>query len=266
MSDDDKPKVSTSDGRDVTLGGHKGGGFQKPRVTDASRISVDPGEISTMQRGYETRIARQSEALGRMSSLLSQRTDDVLEHMRRADELAAVVAEGGLGVLAPETDDVLASLARLVPAQWGDAVAGQEADFLSRYIEYCNIHLANIREVIKPEMAKRGLSGNAGLADAIDKILNQMTRELNQARQDASRNADVANQALKARSSDNVIQVDDQNPPWATSNEGVSFTAPVDLDRSAGIPVPVAIGEDRETLAWDGAAQLGDGDRPGNSF
>lgn len=53
-------------------------------------MKVDPAKVQEMQRGYELRLARQRDALDRMARLLEERTNDVAEHMRRANDACAV--------------------------------------------------------------------------------------------------------------------------------------------------------------------------------
>lgn len=221
-------------------------GFQKRQLVETATIAVNPNEIQAMTQGYETRIARQVEALGRMADLLEQRTQDVAEHMRRANEMAATVAEGNLGAM---------------PTEPTELPLGQQIDRLQEYFdtqEYLTEVAATKLGLVLADGSKLIEMARAIVLRFVS-LLDESHRNLAQAVTDAKNNARIANQSMKA-SQPNVGDISDETPPW----QQTSFTAPAEIERTAGLPVAIDVAPDRETLSWPGMNDLED--RPGNSF
>lgn len=273
--------------------GQGGKGFQKRQLVSAQQVAVDPEDISKMQQGYETRIARQKEALDRMTDLLEQRTEDVAEHMRRANDMAALVVQGGLGMQKTTVDDdEVDGLLKLIPEGWdwyGEDDTARDA--LAKYIKWCTDeaehqkakqeavvgHYNDAQEVwtyLRPFLEARNVSG-ATLLEVVTGLVTQLQRDLARAERDARANATAANAALKANAqltAEHVgdIGADAEIPPDMRGEGQQAFTAPVEINRLAGVPTPLEVSRDadRETLSWDGMGDLAgtDDERPGRAF
>lgn len=256
-----------------------GVGFQKRQIVESPQIAVNPDDIAAMQRRYETRIARQAEALTRMADLLDDRTNDALEHMKRANEMAAQVVEGELGVIPTSVPDGdVDELLRMAVEDWdGYNEEDTPRDILATYIRYAQDVARESRKIgdlIRPIAQTLGVNlrdksncARSGV-DIVSDVLRMLQRDLAQARADAQRNADAANAAIKAQYAGDIGD-DAEVPPWQRGDQQ-SFTAPVEIDRVAGIPMPVQVqpDADREILSWSGSEDLGpdNEDRPGRSF
>lgn len=214
--------------------GHQG--FSKPR---ANRMEVNTDEVAAMQRGYETRIARQKAALDRVMSMLQQRTEDVAEHMRRADAMARYRDEAES--LAEETDgeefrildrpDMLKDIAYLFQLIPKDYDLYNEDDTKTTIIHGYIVFLQDTVHGLKRKV-------------------EEITRDLRQARTDASNNAKVANVNAKAA----AVNISDQDPPWIDPNDKQSFSAQADHTASSVWNTDDNPDGDHEVLEWPGAA------------
>lgn len=269
----------------------KGKGFQKRQLVEGQQIAVDPQDIARMQEGYETRIARQKEALDRMTALLEQRTQDVGDHMRRANDMASMVLEGQLGAHQTQVSDLdVDELLKMIPEDW-DFYNEDDTPrtILAAYLRHCNrdqrdrggkyeeamaSHAENTQtwDYIRPLMQTMGVAGYA-LPVVVQGVIEQLQRDLANARRDAQLNAERVNDELRKNAqvaAEHVgdIGADAEIPPDMREG-GQSYVAPVNIQRDAGIPQPLEVqaDADREVLSWDGMGDLTEGDiRPGKSF
>lgn len=74
-----------------------GKGFSKRQLPN--KMEVDANSIQEMQRGYEIRLARQRDSINRLVGLLEERTAEVAEFMRRANDAASRIDESDQGPL-----------------------------------------------------------------------------------------------------------------------------------------------------------------------
>lgn len=271
-----------------------GGKFQKPR---ALKMEVSTDEIQKMQEGYEVRIARQGEAIGRLTRLLDERTADVKDHMDRANGWAAEVQDGIAPALTSWakdaarfteelTTDDLDELLRLIPPDW-DLYNEDDTPrtILAAYIRHCTEDAEHCRakqrmlvdnyQVPMDDLARvLGADGmpyiakGLTIAQAAVHVINDLRRDLLNAQRDARANAGVANSALAAI---HVGDISDVNPPdMGGPPASPSFVAPVVLEPTAQVPPPIEVSADgtREVLSWTGAEELmrRDEQRPGNGF
>jgi hypothetical protein len=271
------------------------GKFAKPR---ANTVVVDASAIQDMQRGYETRIARQAEAITRLLRTLEERTNDVHDHMTRANEAAAkVLQDAPAPALTAWANDAqrftgelseadLDELMKLIPPDW-DLYNEDDTPrtILTGYINWCTSQVSDARDKQRllvtnyqdPMMDLiRGL-GQEGLpyiakgmngAEAALAVIQQIKRELATAAYDARANAEIANSAIRAQHAAQTVEIGeigDETPPWEEPGPE-AFVASVSVEPTAAIPEPIEVGADREVLSWDGAAQLmrHDEQRPGS--
>lgn len=261
-----------------------GQGFQKRQLVDTPQIAVNPDDIAAMQRGYEIRLARQRDALTRMGERLEMLTGQVAEEMRKANEAAAKVREDDQGPLFSYkiTDGDVEELLKLIPPDW-DLYNEDDTPrtIIAGYVKHCRTEAehqkskqsalvkyydewTDILRYTSPLADRLGVNAES-LLDTVKGIIAALDNALAQATTDARHNAKQANAVMKA-TQPNVGDIGDDTPPWE-EGKPQAFVAPVELDRSAGVPQPLEVGEDRETLTWDGASSLMPGEqRPGNSF
>lgn len=219
-----------------------------------NRLQVDPNEVRAMQQGYETRIARQKEAIDRLVLLLEQRTQDVTDHMERANSAAAwhgpygAVEESRIvdrpALLSSEdVDPQLLDLLKVVPKEYDLYNEDDTAvTIIIGYIRHLERSNEGFQRKLNEEKDKRAELGAQ---------LDQMERELRTAQADAQRNAKLANERIA--NSDNV------DPPWmeqaGIKPEPQSFTQGADHTASS-VWSEDPDGGDHEVLDWGGAKDL----------
>lgn len=273
------------------------GGFR--RQTPAMRVdalAAPPEAIQEMQRGYETRIARQSEAITRLVGLLQDRTEDVAEHMRRANEAAAIVVEDTPPLYATVTAEGgdaepfvidLNQLMRLIPEDWdGYNEDDTPITALSAYVAYLQnevagqkakqAYLVTAYQAPVDELTQwmgvharkelfagvHPIKAMIGFLETLQDELQEANEKLRQARVDALNNARVANNNAKmiaqpVKPTGMVVEGDD-TPPF-DPGASVGYVASSLIERSTPMVAPVdpALSSDTETITdWDGAAQL----------
>lgn len=241
-----------------------GSGFGKKPLA----LQVDPGEYQAKITRYEMVIARQKVSLGRMAELLDQRTTDVADHMRRANEAArwhadqiddlttSAMVAGHREALAEDLrsnyEGDLMELDKLVPADFD--MYNEDDTRISKiagYIKYLQSKLAGSQAKEKHWKAE---------FDKASEALDVANRSVSQAVGDARHNAKVANAAMRQQ----AIDIGDDDPPWQEGKQ--SFVQPASVERSPIAP-PEFDPSASETIEWSGAGQLPPGEeRPGNSF
>lgn len=261
-------------------------GFSKKPVPLTMQVNAD--EIAEMQRGYEARLARQKMALDRMTELLDQRTQDVDDHMRRAnkaaqwtgeslDDLAVINAVSAQQLVNANkvSDDELDELLSLIPDTWEEGEDEVARSRLAGYIKWMQEEVRHQKSkqvsLVRQAVALRVWVDNRtrGVGqfrtfevdlekdgfEVIRKYAEYLENEVIQARNNARHNARVANKVQAA------IEVGDETPPWEDKPQ--SFTQPATHEHDL-LNDEQPLGES-ETVDWDGSKQLPPGeDRPGS--
>jgi hypothetical protein len=222
--------------------GHR---LAKGRVPN--RISVDSDQIAKMQAGYEDRIARQKSALDRIVNLLEQRTQDVTDHMRRANDAARYMVDG-LDVANTEVADI-----RERESTHADAFIDQVFSMVPKEYDLYNeddtrltIVMGYIRHLEDSVKALR-----VKLIQEQDKNAD-LQAQANQSNFDARHNAKMVNKAMSR------LDITEQTPVWADEEKKPEVDSGSHQADHTGTPVwsnDPAEG-DRETLDWSGATSL----------
>jgi len=241
----------------------------KRKGNEPIMLRVDAAEVQKLQRGYETRIARQVESITRLQRLLEERTDQN-DLMVRANE-AAIQEEGArppgyyptepinyvpdddesagvrvAGWEAKVATDAVAKATkdlreRVVPADWDwySESAVNDWDVIVAYVEY-------LRQDVEHQKGKQ---------HAITQELAQAHADLRVAR------AEVKNVVALVKTMPATIDADD-TPPWekegfkppatrVTATSGVVDSVVERNTPMVAVPDPATSG-DAETLSFSG--------------
>jgi hypothetical protein len=256
-----------------------GSGFNKKPAPLTMQVNAD--EISAMQQGYEAQIARQRASLDRMANLLEQRTQDVTDHMRRANESARWSADNvdDLTAVAMTStgDKELTALYELVPLDFTASEDDTKSAVISQYIKYLRQELRDqkgkqlmlVRQAVGLRVWVDNRTQGVGpfksfVVDpeedgfaTIRRYTEYLEYEVIQARNNARHNAKVANKAQAA------IEVGDDTPPWE-KDEAKPFVQPATHDHDV-LTDEQPLGES-ETVSWEGENQLPSGEQRPGSF
>lgn len=267
-----------------------GKGFQRKQQSVAKKMQVDPNEIQQMQRGYETRIARQRDIIERLQEALAMRTQDVQQHMERANEAAGLMRNDMAPVL--ETASVAGSphavsknplpfelyeLLKLIPADW-DLYNEDDTplSIITGYILWCEDQVSNqkhkqeslVKNYQQPvdrlitALGYRGLSQTMrgmSIDEIVMRIIDDLERDKRQSNLDAKVLAEMTNKNLAE------MPTGDDTPPWE-QEEPKAFVQPATVGSSSIMNDEFMPGA-TETLDWKGAGDLPPGEeRPSRSF
>ena len=194
-------------------------GFNKQGVK-AKMMEVDPDEVQRMQQGYEQRIARQAASITRLLGLLEERTQDVKNHMDRANAAAAQVEDPSTVPVVVVThldgsDETKAwldgwALVGALGLEDFDEVPDNERHLPQQFIVH---YIRTLRSRIESGGEKQ---------QALVRERDELEAALRQAQADAANNAKVANQAMAS-----VGEIGDETPPW----EKAPYVAPTVMQR-----------------------------------
>lgn len=214
-----------------------------------AKIQVSVSEVQEMQRGYETRLARQKASIGRLVDLLHQRTAELAERMHQEVREAIEVADDAGAPLweARSVDEAQPNPMAMSPLEVAELVT-----MMTQRYDLFN-------EDDTPFTALRGyFKWVVEEAEAYERRIGELKNQL----EIAKRSPKVENIPAGLPVTPRAVEADD-TPPW----EKRGHVAPATVERQTPLPAPgdPSAGAS-ETLDWAGSSQLPPGEAKPGSF
>jgi hypothetical protein len=265
----------------------KGDGPAKPLMVDYTEMA---DRLQEMQRGYEDRLARQRASIERLTTLLEERTMDVEDHMRRANDAAITAAQLGTTPRVDLSDDdedtrlaMVGLMQDMVPRAWLEEYPGAMGvplgstppeNVLRSYITWLLQEVDNQkgkqRALVKEQtdLRRRVIPDDWDMYNEDDTHATIMEGYIIHLRQQlATARAETRNVVGIIRAMP-VVDTD-ETPPWEKPGyvppappSIASGVAPSVVERDTPVSVP-GRDPDSETIQFDAFRHPVDEDRPG---